>query len=280
VVLLAAAAIFRLRDTSPAPGAGKPPRAPVLADRGRAHVRVARQVPVRLRSRSICLPCCLAGRPRCCRSMPAISCWWTGSRSGANGLGLMRAAPGAGAVLVALLLARKPIASGAGAKMLLAVATMASATIGFGLSPQLPPLARPACGTGRGGHGFRVHPQHAGFSCTRPMSVRGRVSAISALPSRPPTSWARCSPASLPHCLGRLARLCLAAWVRVFVTGAGGRPGSRNSARPKFYRRKTSPEGARDMKAANILATIGNTPHIRLFPPVSRPRGMGEERTR
>jgi hypothetical protein len=57
-----------------------------------------------------------------------------GHHVGANGLGIMRAAPGAGAVIVALLLARRPIESGVGAKMLIAVAVYGAATIGFGLS--------------------------------------------------------------------------------------------------------------------------------------------------
>jgi MFS family permease len=53
---------------------------------------------------------------------------------GANGLGIMRAAPGAGAALVAFLLSRRPIETEVGAKMLLAVVLFGAATIGFGLS--------------------------------------------------------------------------------------------------------------------------------------------------
>ncbi len=53
---------------------------------------------------------------------------------GADGLGLMRAAPAAGAALVSILLSARPIQHNVGVKMLWAVAAFGSVTIVFGLS--------------------------------------------------------------------------------------------------------------------------------------------------
>jgi MFS family permease len=53
---------------------------------------------------------------------------------GAYGLGIMRAMPAAGAVLVGLWLSARPIKHNVGAKMLWAVILFGAATIGFGLS--------------------------------------------------------------------------------------------------------------------------------------------------
>ncbi|MDF1585789.1 MFS transporter [Marinimicrococcus flavescens] len=56
---------------------------------------------------------------------------------GPAGLGLLRSMPAAGAALMALLLAWRPIRRRAGRKMLLAVAVFGLATVGFGLSETL-----------------------------------------------------------------------------------------------------------------------------------------------
>ncbi len=99
---------------------------------------------------------------------------------GANGLGLMRAAPGAGAVLVALLLARKPIDTGVGRKMLLAVAIYGVATIGFGLSRNY--LLSLALLAGLGAADMiSVFIRNTLVQLHTPDAVRGRVSAISGL---------------------------------------------------------------------------------------------------
>jgi MFS family permease len=56
---------------------------------------------------------------------------------GTQGLGWLRAAPGAGAAVVALLFAFRPLARNVGVKMLWAVVVFGAATIGFGLSKNL-----------------------------------------------------------------------------------------------------------------------------------------------
>lgn len=53
---------------------------------------------------------------------------------GPEGLGIMRAMPGAGAALVAIVMSWRPIAHNVGVKMLWGVAIYGAATVGFGLS--------------------------------------------------------------------------------------------------------------------------------------------------
>lgn len=103
-----------------------------------------------------------------------------GHHVGANGLGIMRAAPGAGAVVVALLLARKPIESGVGAKMLLAVAIYGAATIGFGLSRDYFFSLLMLAGLGAADM-VSVFIRNTLVQLHTPDGVRGRVSAISGL---------------------------------------------------------------------------------------------------
>jgi MFS family permease len=99
---------------------------------------------------------------------------------GPNGLGLMRAAPGAGAVIVALLLARRPIESGVGAKMLIAVAVYGGATIGFGLSRDFMFSLLMLAALGAADM-VSVFIRNTLVQLHTPDAVRGRVSAISGL---------------------------------------------------------------------------------------------------
>jgi MFS family permease len=99
---------------------------------------------------------------------------------GPNGLGLMRAAPGVGAVIVALLLARRPIASGVGAKMLIAVAVYGAATIGFGLSRDYQFSLAMLAALGAADM-VSVFIRNTLVQLYTPDAVRGRVSAISGL---------------------------------------------------------------------------------------------------
>ena len=103
-----------------------------------------------------------------------------GHHVGANGLGIMRAAPGAGAVIVALLLARRPIESGVGAKMLIAVAVYGAATIGFGLSRDYFFSLLMLASLGAADM-VSVFIRNTLVQLHTPDAVRGRVSAISGL---------------------------------------------------------------------------------------------------
>ncbi|MDF8335415.1 MFS transporter [Novosphingobium cyanobacteriorum] len=105
---------------------------------------------------------------------------WNGHPVGSYGLGVMRAMPGLGAALVALVLARKPITDDVGVKMLLAVALFGAATIGFGLSRSFP-LSLLMLATLGGGDMISVFIRNTLVQLHTPDAVRGRVSSISGL---------------------------------------------------------------------------------------------------
>ncbi|WP_448583043.1 MFS transporter [Thermaurantiacus sp.] len=97
---------------------------------------------------------------------------------GANGLGLMRAAPAIGAGLVALVLTRFPLRSGVGWKMLVAVGIFAIATIAFGLSPNLEVALLSLAVLGAADM-VSVYVRASLIQLHTPDAMRGRVSAVS-----------------------------------------------------------------------------------------------------
>lgn len=103
-----------------------------------------------------------------------------GKPVGADGLGLMRAMPGLGAALVAFVLARKPISSNVGNKMLLSVAVYGVFTIGFGLSTNFHLSLLMLIGLGASDM-VSVFIRSTLVQLHTPDNVRGRVSSISGL---------------------------------------------------------------------------------------------------
>jgi MFS family permease len=103
-----------------------------------------------------------------------------GAPVGAHGLGLMRAAPAVGASLVALMLARWPIAKNVGVKMLWSVAAYGLATLAFGLSSNfhLSLLLLLALGAA---DMVSVFIRSTLIQLNTPDAMRGRVSSISGL---------------------------------------------------------------------------------------------------
>ena len=99
---------------------------------------------------------------------------------GAEGLGIMRAAPGAGALVVSLWLSAKPISHNVGAKMLWAVVVFGIATIGFGLSRNLG-LSLAMLALLGAADMVSVFVRSTLIQLNTPDEVRGRVSAISGL---------------------------------------------------------------------------------------------------
>lgn len=97
---------------------------------------------------------------------------------GANGLGLMRAAPAVGAGLVALALTRFPLRSGVGWKMFAAVGIFAAATIVFGLAPNLE-VAVAALAVLGAADMVSVYVRASLIQLHTPDEMRGRVSAVS-----------------------------------------------------------------------------------------------------
>jgi MFS family permease len=99
---------------------------------------------------------------------------------GAYGLGIMRAMPAAGAVLVGLWLSARPIKHNVGAKMLWAVIVFGAATIGFGLSTNFI-LSLAMLATLGMADMVSVFIRTSLIQLNTPDEMRGRVSAITGL---------------------------------------------------------------------------------------------------
>ncbi len=103
-----------------------------------------------------------------------------GQPVGADGLGLMRAAPGVGAALVAIFLSVKPIQRNVGTKMLWAVAAFGAATIAFGLSRNFA-LSLGVLALLGAADMVSVFVRSTLIQLNTPDEMRGRVSSISGL---------------------------------------------------------------------------------------------------
>ncbi len=99
---------------------------------------------------------------------------------GPEGLGHLRAAPAVGATLMALLLARQPLARHVGIKMFGAVALFGLATIVFGLSRELW-LSLAALAVLGAADMISVYVRGSLIQLHTPDAMRGRVSAVSML---------------------------------------------------------------------------------------------------
>jgi MFS family permease len=99
---------------------------------------------------------------------------------GDEGLGLLRAAPAAGAMLMALWLGFRPIVRNVGAKMLWAVAVFGLATLVFGLSTSFP-LSLAMLALLGAADAISVFIRNTLVQLNTPDDKRGRVSSISGL---------------------------------------------------------------------------------------------------
>ena len=99
---------------------------------------------------------------------------------GAEGLGIMRSAPGAGAMAVSFWLSARPISHNVGVKMLWAVAVFGAATVGFGISRSMPVSLLLLALLGAADM-ISVFIRSTLIQINTPDEVRGRVSAISGL---------------------------------------------------------------------------------------------------
>ncbi len=100
--------------------------------------------------------------------------------TGPLGLGLLRAAPGAGAFFVALGLSRRPLARHLGPSMFLAVAVFGVATIVFGLSTWMP-LSVASLAVLGGADVVSVVIRSTLVQMRTPDEMRGRVAAVNLL---------------------------------------------------------------------------------------------------
>jgi MFS family permease len=99
---------------------------------------------------------------------------------GPDGLGLMRAAPGVGAALVAVALAWRPLGERVGPAMLWGVAAFGVATVVFGLSEHFL-LSLAALAALGAADMVSVYIRHMLVQLETPDAIRGRVSAVSAV---------------------------------------------------------------------------------------------------
>jgi MFS family permease len=97
--------------------------------------------------------------------------------TGPWGLGLLRGAPAAGAALVAIVLALRPLGGGAGWKMLVSVALFGVATLVFGVSRSLP-LSLLALAVAGAADMVSVVVRHTLELVATPDEMRGRVGAV------------------------------------------------------------------------------------------------------
>jgi MFS family permease len=99
---------------------------------------------------------------------------------GPLGLGLLRAAPGAGAIAMALYLAAFPIRHQSGMKMFIGVAVFGLGTMIFGLS-QTPWLSIVALALMGAGDMISVYVRETLMALWTPDEVRGRVNAVNSV---------------------------------------------------------------------------------------------------
>ncbi len=100
--------------------------------------------------------------------------------TGPRGLGILRAAPAAGALTMSLLMARYPISQRAGKRLFLCVAIFGAATVVFGLSRNLW-LSLIALAIGGAADTISVIIRGSLLQLATPPEMRGRVSAVNAL---------------------------------------------------------------------------------------------------
>ena len=143
--------------------------------------------------------------------------------AGALGLGLLRSAPGAGAVLMALALTQRPLRRRAGAAMLWCVAGFGVCTVIFGLSSNLA-LSLVALALVGACDTVSVVVRHTLVQLTTPDEMRGRVSAVNTIfigasnevgqfESGITAQWFGAVPAVVVGGLGTIAVVALWAWM-------------------------------------------------------------------
>lgn len=144
--------------------------------------------------------------------------------TGAVGLGLLRSAPAAGALIVALLLARFPLGGRVGRTMFIAVGVFGLATMVFGLSRSFP-LSLAALAVLGAADMISVVVRSSFVQLETPDAMRGRVSAVNSVfigtsnqlgefESGLTAAWFGAVPAVLIGGIGTLLIVLL--WIRLF----------------------------------------------------------------
>ncbi len=171
MLVLGIAALLAIRHRAP-PAAAKEPPLKLMAD-GAKFVRHERFL---LGCVTLDLFAVLLGGATA--MLPAFA--YDVLKVGDEGLGLLRAAPAAGAMLVAIYLGIRPIIHNVGAKMLWAVAAYGFATLIFGLSTSFP-LSMAMLALLGSADSVSVFIRNTLVQLNTPDEMRGRVSSISGL---------------------------------------------------------------------------------------------------
>jgi Transmembrane secretion effector len=165
---VALAATLSLRSGRTGAGAGAPDLASVLGG-----VRLVRGTPVLLGAISLDLCAVLLGGAVALLPVFAKDVLHVGPA----GLGVLRSAPALGALVAALLLARRPIERHAGRKLLVAVGAFGASIVVFGLSRSLW-LSLAALAVGGGVDMVSVVLRQTILPLVTPDALRGRVNAV------------------------------------------------------------------------------------------------------
>jgi MFS family permease len=143
-------------------------------------------------------------------------------RVGSTGLGLLRSAPGVGAVITAVVLAHLPLRRRAGATMLWSVAGFGAATVVFGLSRSFA-LSLAALTLTGACDMVSVMVRHTLIQLRTPDAMRGRVSAVNMVfigasnevgqfESGLTAQWFGAVPAAILGGVGSIAVVAMCAW--------------------------------------------------------------------
>jgi MFS family permease len=137
---------------------------------------------------------------------------------GDAGLGLLRAAPAAGAMLVALWLGVRPIARNVGSKMLWAVAVYGLATLIFGLSTSFP-LSLGMLALLGAADAISVFIRNTLVQLNTPDDKRGRVSSISGLAISASNELGEMQSGLVAALLGPVGAVALGGAGAILITG-------------------------------------------------------------
>jgi MFS family permease len=138
--------------------------------------------------------------------------------SGPEGLGLLRSAPGIGAIIMALILAYRPINNHAGLIMFVAVALFGAVTIIFGLSTTLW-ISVAALVTMGAADMVSVYVREVLVQLATPDAVRGRVNAVNMLFLGASNELGEFRAGTMAHFFGVVPAVVIGGIGAVFVAG-------------------------------------------------------------
>jgi MFS family permease len=138
--------------------------------------------------------------------------------TGPWGLGLLRASPAVGAILMGTLLAHAPIRSGAGKKMLVAVGIYGLATAAFGFSTSLA-LSMVLLAILGGADQVSVVVRHTMVQSETPDEMRGRVAAVNSIFTGSSTSLGEFESGVTAAWLGTISAIVLGGLMTILLAG-------------------------------------------------------------